>query len=682
MTDAQAPRRMASPSGTAEHERIASAPAGRPGEWKAIGPYVSERAWGTVREDYSADGEAWQYFPYEHGRSRAYRWNEDGLAGLCDLQQHMCFALAFWNGRDPFLKERIFGLGSPEGNHGEDAKEYWWYVDATPTASWLSWRYHYPQDEFPYARLRAENARRGKGEGEFELVDTGVFDGGPLLADHRRLREGGAARRVPARPRAQCRSRGGRAARAAHAVVPEPVVVGGRGHASVAPRGRRSTGRDRRRGAPGALAACSRPRSRGPAARIAVLRERHERRASLRRRAANAVSQGRHQRSRRERRRDGESRAAGNEDGVLVSPRRCGRRDGRAAPAPRARRLGRVTRPRRRVRSHARRAPPRSRRVLRHPATRERDGRRGRSHAPGLCRHDLEPAVLPLRRRALARRRSGGAAAARGAEERAQRRLAPPEQPRPPRDARQVGVPLVRRMGSRVPLRGPRAHRSGGGEAPAPAHGPRVVHASERAAPGLRVELRRRESARRGVGGARRVPDRRRDRPRVPGARLPQAPDQLHLVGEPQGRARRQHFRGRLPRSGQHRAVRPVGDAARGPGARAVRRHGLDGEVLPQHARDGAAAGQPRPGVRGCRGEVLRAFRIDRRGDERALGRAGRLLLRPAAQARRLDVHGARALDGRTAPALRGGRAERVALGAAARTSARGRAGSSTTIRS
>ena len=168
---------MASPFRTAEHARLAQAPAGQPGEWKAIGPYLSERAWGTVREDYSADGKAWAYFPYEHGRSRAYRWNEDGLAGICDLAQRMCFALAFWNGRDPFLKERIFGLAGPEGNHGEDAKEYWWYVDATPTASWLSWRYHYPQAEFPYARLRAENARRGKLDREFELADTGAFDG-------------------------------------------------------------------------------------------------------------------------------------------------------------------------------------------------------------------------------------------------------------------------------------------------------------------------------------------------------------------------------------------------------------------------------------------------------------------------------------------------------------------------
>src|SRR5262245_25702316 len=161
-----------------ERARIAEGTADQPGRWRVFGPYVSERAWGTVREDYSVDGRAWDYFPHDHARSRAYRWSEDGLAGICDLGQRMCLALALWNGRDPFLKERIFGLSNHEGNHGEDAKEYWWYVDATPTSSWLRWRYHYPQAEFPYARLREENARRGKRDREFELIDTGVFDSG------------------------------------------------------------------------------------------------------------------------------------------------------------------------------------------------------------------------------------------------------------------------------------------------------------------------------------------------------------------------------------------------------------------------------------------------------------------------------------------------------------------------
>ncbi len=159
---------------TIEHERLNND--GR--AWKQWGPYLSERAWGTVREDYSATGEAWDYSPHDQARSRAYRWNEDGLAGICDDRQELCFALAFWNGRDPILKERIFGLTGPQGNHGEDAKEYWWYLDSTPTHSWMRWRYMYAQAEFPYTWLVEENRSRGKYEREFELADTGIFDDG------------------------------------------------------------------------------------------------------------------------------------------------------------------------------------------------------------------------------------------------------------------------------------------------------------------------------------------------------------------------------------------------------------------------------------------------------------------------------------------------------------------------
>src|ERR1051326_8484285 len=157
-----------------ERRRLLDVPKGR-SPWRRWGPYLSERGWGTVREDYSAGGEAWNFFPHDHARSRAYRWNEDGLAGICDDRQTLCFALAFWNGRDPILKERIFGLTGPEGNHGEDAKEYWWYLDSTPTHSWMKWRYHYPQREFPYADLVHENPRRGRADREYELLDTGVF---------------------------------------------------------------------------------------------------------------------------------------------------------------------------------------------------------------------------------------------------------------------------------------------------------------------------------------------------------------------------------------------------------------------------------------------------------------------------------------------------------------------------
>ena len=143
--------------------------------WRRWGPYLAERAWGTVREDYSANGDAWSYFPWEQAISRAYRWNEDGMAGICDDRQLVCLALALWNGHDPILKERPFGLTNAQGNHGEDVKECWWYLDATPTSSWMHWRYHYPQAAFPYEDLVAENARRTREQPEYELVDTGVF---------------------------------------------------------------------------------------------------------------------------------------------------------------------------------------------------------------------------------------------------------------------------------------------------------------------------------------------------------------------------------------------------------------------------------------------------------------------------------------------------------------------------
>jgi hypothetical protein len=144
-------------------------------DWYRWGPYLSERQWGTVREDYSPDGGAWNYLPHDHARSRAYRWGEDGLAGFSDHEQRLCLALALWNGRDPILKERPFGLTGPEGNHGEDVKDYWWYLDAVPSHAWNRWRYHYPQAAFPYADLVAENGRRGRHEPEYELLDTGAF---------------------------------------------------------------------------------------------------------------------------------------------------------------------------------------------------------------------------------------------------------------------------------------------------------------------------------------------------------------------------------------------------------------------------------------------------------------------------------------------------------------------------
>ncbi|HET8851110.1 MAG TPA: hypothetical protein VFN02_01155, partial [Ktedonobacteraceae bacterium] len=169
-----APRAEASSRPYAERQRLTEAHEhAKP--WYRWGPYLSERQWGTVREDYSAYGSAWDSFLHDHARSRTYRWGEDGLLGISDEQCRLCFALSLWNEADPILKERLFGLTGPEGNHGEDVKEYYYFLDSTPTHSYMKALYKYPQRAFPYADLVAENRRRGKGEPEYELIDTGVF---------------------------------------------------------------------------------------------------------------------------------------------------------------------------------------------------------------------------------------------------------------------------------------------------------------------------------------------------------------------------------------------------------------------------------------------------------------------------------------------------------------------------
>ncbi|NJM68484.1 MAG: glucosidase, partial [Acaryochloris sp. RU_4_1] len=161
---------------TVEEQRLQEAHTHQ-AHWRRWGPYLSDRQWGTVREDYSADGNAWNYLTHDQARSRAYRWGEDGLFGISDNHQRLCFAIALWNGEDPILKERLFGLTGNEGNHGEDVKEYYFYLDNTPTHSYMKALYKYPQQAFPYDQLVAENQRRSRHEPEFELLDTGVLDG-------------------------------------------------------------------------------------------------------------------------------------------------------------------------------------------------------------------------------------------------------------------------------------------------------------------------------------------------------------------------------------------------------------------------------------------------------------------------------------------------------------------------
>ena len=218
---------------TAEHGRLAEA-TGRAEDdlfnanpWYEWGPYLSERAWGTVREDYSESGDAWDSFPHDHARSRAYRWNEDGMAGISDIRHELCLALALWNGNDPILKERMFGLTGPQGNHGEDVKEYWWYLEGLPSHALLRWRYHYPQAAFPYEQLvepRPRAARPGAGAARHGRVRRR-----PVLVGRRHLREGLADRGADADRAREPRPGRGDARRAADAVVPQHVVVRRRG---------------------------------------------------------------------------------------------------------------------------------------------------------------------------------------------------------------------------------------------------------------------------------------------------------------------------------------------------------------------------------------------------------------------------------------------------------------------
>ncbi len=196
--------------------------------WRWWGTYLSERQWGTVREDYSADGSAWDYFPHDHARSRAYRWGEDGIAGFCDEKETLCIGLALWNGKDPILKERLFGLTNGQGNHGEDVKELYYYLDATPTCSYARMLYKYPQAAFPYQQLLDENQRRGLNDPEFELIDTGIFADDRYFDVFVEYAKADTERRAHARHGAQPRAGSGVAGLAAADLVSQHLELGSR----------------------------------------------------------------------------------------------------------------------------------------------------------------------------------------------------------------------------------------------------------------------------------------------------------------------------------------------------------------------------------------------------------------------------------------------------------------------
>ena len=207
-----------------EQERLEEARTGAI-PWRKWGPYLSERQWGTVREDYSENGDAWNFFTHDQARSRAYRWGEDGIAGISDDQQRLCFALALWNGKDPILKERLFGLTNSEGNHGEDVKEYYFYLDSTPTHSYMKYLYKYPQAAYPYADLVETNRRRSRNEMEYELLDTGVFNDDRYFDVFVEYAKGASGRHPGADHGGQPRTGRGRTASAADAVVPQRLVA-------------------------------------------------------------------------------------------------------------------------------------------------------------------------------------------------------------------------------------------------------------------------------------------------------------------------------------------------------------------------------------------------------------------------------------------------------------------------
>ena len=288
---------------TPEHERLEQARAGEVA-WKAWGPYLSERQWGTVREDYSDGGDAWNYFTHDQARSRAYRWGEDGIAGICDERQRLCLALALWNGADPILKERMFGLTNGEGNHGEDVKEYWFYLDSTPTHSYLKCQYKYPQRAFPYDDLRRDQRPPGQAGHGVRAARHRHLRRGPLLRRRRRVRQGRAtttsscsSRRTtagPTRRRCTCCRRSGSATRgrgATSVAKPPLAAADGRGGMTAATATHPELGDwlllRRRLGA------------------AAVLRERDQQRAPVRRcRTPRPYVKDGDQRLRRRRRRD------------------------------------------------------------------------------------------------------------------------------------------------------------------------------------------------------------------------------------------------------------------------------------------------------------------------------------------------------------------------------------------
>ncbi len=552
---------------TKEQRRLRQPSEGPVKPWRKWGPYVSERAWGTVREDYSPHGTAWDFFPHDLARSKAYRWGEDGIAGWCDRYQVLCFALALWNGRDPILKERLFGLVASETNHGEDGKEYYFYVDGTPTHSYMKYLYKYPQAAYPYSLLIEQSRGRPSSEGEYELLDTGVFDDDRYFDVFVEYAKGDAEdtcirieafNRGPedaplhilphlwfrntwawgAEPRPQPRISLGPQGKKHLSLLADDAEAGPVRHLPFD----YQLGKRYLYAQPGAQPLftdneTNGERVFGPGAqsRSRWVKDAFHRHVIHGEDCVNPDG-ARHQ-------------------GLLPLRRaeRPRRRLGGRAPAPDRPRAGGPAGEGRRDRGGAAR---RGGRVLRlDPAVRGQPGRAAGAET-GVRRHAVGEADLPLQRPYLARGRQPELSAAGVAQVAPQRALAPPQLDARAVDARQVGVPVVRRLGPRFSDRHLRGDRSGIRQGAALASALRAVPASERTDPGVRVGVLRPQPAGARLGGVARLQHgsgaHRHGRSRLSRALLPQAADQLRLVGQ-QGRPRgQQRLRGRLPRSRQY----------------------------------------------------------------------------------------------------------------------------------
>ena len=618
------------PKATREHARLEEIRS-KQVPWRKWGPYLSERQWGGVRENLNKDVEAWNDVTHDQSRSRAYLSGEDGIAGFCDDKMLLCLSLALWNGKDPILKERMFGLTNSEGNHGEDVKEYYFYLDSTPTHSYMKMLYKYPQAEYPYGDLVAENRRRSKTDFEYELLDTGIFNEDrywDVFVEFAKSDAEDVSLKITAFNR-------GPEAATLH-ILPHLWFRNTWWVDEQAPRPE-LTARDHHKGS---VIAAKHPAlgqrflyCDGPVDLLFTDNETNRYRlwgqpnptqfqkdgindyvVQERKDAVNPAKKG--------------TKAAAH---TVVTVRARPERHGSPAPLrPAARRSRRSVRP---FRSDVRRPQAGGGRVLHgdHPAFAER--RRGERHPPGVWRAALVEAGLRLRRGAMA---EGARHPARLGHQHPQPALVPHVQRRHHLDARQVGVPLVRRLGSGLSLDVVGVRRSRVRRRSAGAHAARTVPAPERPAPGLRVELRRRQSTRPCLGGALQLSPQPR-KPRRPGdpvleAHLQQLAGEPHLVAQPQGPRRPQPLRGRLSGPRQHRGLRSQLAAADRRLHRAGRRHGLDGVLFPEHARPRARDRARRPDVRGHGDQVLRARDVDRRGlqsNGRArfdVGRGGRVL--------------------------------------------------------